>query len=213
MKSLLPHNATHLERQVEQLTSKSTTELPTENIENLKSSSSCSVDILPWVAWAHSVDEWNDEWSDEIKRSVIRTSFEVHRFKGTSHAIKTALSSLRIKTQLREWWEKGGSNRPGTITVLAFLTDNIAGGDSLINEESLEQVYRIVNATKRRSIHFEIELGMSSHAELNLYGGMTPPTTYLNHSGSEGLQPNPSAGDVIIYGGLKTTTILKFYGG
>lgn len=51
----------------------------------------CPSHLLPWLAWAFSVDEWDDAWSDERKRSVIRVSAEVHRYKGTVYAIRAVL--------------------------------------------------------------------------------------------------------------------------
>lgn len=50
--------------------------------------------VLPWLAWALSVDDWDEAWSEERKRAVIAASVEVHRHKGTVGSMKQALQSM-----------------------------------------------------------------------------------------------------------------------
>lgn len=52
-------------------------------IDILWSWDKCPVSHLPWLAWAFSVDFWNDKWPESRKRLVIREAFEVHQIKGT----------------------------------------------------------------------------------------------------------------------------------
>ena len=51
----------------------------------------CPEEHLPWLAWAMSVDLWNEAWPVEKKRNLIRESFELHRHKGTLHTISRYL--------------------------------------------------------------------------------------------------------------------------
>jgi phage tail P2-like protein len=53
----------------------------------------CPAALLPWLAWALSVDEWDDAWTEATKRAVIAASVEVHRRKGTVGSIKKALAA------------------------------------------------------------------------------------------------------------------------
>lgn len=53
----------------------------------------CPPAILPWLAWALSVDEWQPEWPVEQKRAVIAASVGVHRRKGTRTAVVEALQA------------------------------------------------------------------------------------------------------------------------
>lgn len=46
------------------------------------------------IAWAMSVDEWNDGWGVEKKRAVIKESRHIHQHKGTLSAIKRALAAI-----------------------------------------------------------------------------------------------------------------------
>ncbi len=52
----------------------------------------CPAALLPWLAWALSVDEWDDTWTEATKRAVVAASVEVHRRKGTVGSIKRALA-------------------------------------------------------------------------------------------------------------------------
>ena len=47
--------------------------------------------LLPWLAWALSVDDWDREWPEAVKRAVIAESVEVHRRKGTRAGMHRAL--------------------------------------------------------------------------------------------------------------------------
>ena len=34
----------------------------------------CPADVLPWLGWALSVDDWDQDWSEQQKRSAIAAS-------------------------------------------------------------------------------------------------------------------------------------------
>lgn len=53
----------------------------------------CPAALLPWLAWALSVDEWEPEWPEDRKRQVIAASVEVHRKKGTRAAVRQAVAA------------------------------------------------------------------------------------------------------------------------
>ncbi|EPF0642573.1 phage tail protein I [Vibrio parahaemolyticus] len=179
--SLLPPNASGLERDIEQVIVQST-DLPIR-IKDLWDPYSCHLSLLPWLAWALSVDEWDDRWPEHIKRQVVQDSFDVHRFKGTPYAVQKALDSLNIKTHLREWWEPDGSQEPGTMTVVALINENLTDDDNgLITEAMLEQVTRVIHTAKRGVIHFDVELGISLEETLGLSGAIGPSIAEIDFS-------------------------------
>lgn len=170
--SLLPPNTTPLERYLEQLLA-DTSDLPL-SIGELWDPWACPTNLLPWLAWANSVDDWQESWPEKVKRSVIAASFEVHRYKGTPYALQTALNALGIKTDFIEWWEPQGSGQPGTMTITALINNNITDqGEGLINKEMLQLVSRSINKAKRGSIHYQVELGLSLEESLGLALGAT----------------------------------------
>lgn len=91
VETLLPPNTTRLERAIEQAQAGFN---PETIIPGLWNADSCPVDLLPYLAWAMSVEEWDDEWSEDKKRLVIKESRFIHQHKGTLSAIKRALASI-----------------------------------------------------------------------------------------------------------------------
>ena len=62
--------------------------------------------LLPWLAWAMSIDEWNENWSAASKRTMLKQSVAIHKHKGTVGAVKRALKALNIEFEFLEWFEQ-----------------------------------------------------------------------------------------------------------
>lgn len=58
----------------------------------------CPEHLLPWLAWALSVDEWDEDWSEDQKRNVIAASISVHRDKGSLASVERALAAAGYGT-------------------------------------------------------------------------------------------------------------------
>lgn len=92
MSSLLPPNATRLERAVEAL---ATQLLALDvQIDRLWSPELCPAPLLPYLAWALSVDDWDTTWSAGRQREVIAAALDIQRHKGTPWAIRRWLAVL-----------------------------------------------------------------------------------------------------------------------
>ena len=87
--TLLPSNATPLERALASVLAR-ISDVPVP-IADLWSPARCPVALLPWLAWALSVDEWDSGWTEEVQRDVIAASVDIHRHKGTIWAMRRAL--------------------------------------------------------------------------------------------------------------------------
>lgn len=85
---LLPPNASVLERALAgplgRLNDLSVLPVP---LDRLYRWDTCPTAFLPWLAWANSVDIWDEAWPEETKRNLIRESFALHRRKGSIYAI------------------------------------------------------------------------------------------------------------------------------
>ncbi len=92
MSSLLPPSATPALRHVEAATAR-LADVDAGALRRLWDPDACPVTLLPWLAWALSVDEWDPSWPEDRKREVIRSAFAVHRVKGTLAAIRQALTA------------------------------------------------------------------------------------------------------------------------
>ena len=86
----------------------------------------CPAHLLPWLAWALSVDEWDSAWPEHIKRAVIAASVEVHRRKGTRHSVRQALNAAGYgDAQIIE--EAGAERYDGTHLHNAAITRDPGG--------------------------------------------------------------------------------------
>lgn len=92
MSDLLPPNANLHEHALDDATAR-VGAVPVD-IATLWTPGTCPAHLLPWLAWALSVDEWDETWTESQKRDVIAASYEIHSRKGTPHAIRTALAAI-----------------------------------------------------------------------------------------------------------------------
>lgn len=90
--SLLPSNATTQEIALDLATSR-VGDVNVVGLRSLWNPATCPEALLPWLAWAMSIDEWDGSWDAERKRAVIAASVEVHRHKGTLASVRTALAA------------------------------------------------------------------------------------------------------------------------
>jgi hypothetical protein len=82
---LLPANATPLERGLALTFSR--LNAVSAPIDTLLRAEQCPASLLPWLAWAVSVDLWDESWPEVKQRAIIAESFALHRRKGTVYAI------------------------------------------------------------------------------------------------------------------------------
>ncbi|HCD1230037.1 TPA: phage tail protein I [Citrobacter freundii] len=105
----------------------------------------CPVNLLPYLAWALSVDRWDEKWPEATKRSVCASSFFVHQHKGTISALRRVVEPFGAFLGLTEWFESGGV--PGTFRV------TIGIGNKGITEDAYQELERLINDVKPCSRH------------------------------------------------------------
>lgn len=160
---LLPPNASPTELNLEQATAR-LGEVPVP-IRDLFSAARCPVALLPWLAWALSVDEWHGDWPEANKRAAIASSIEVHRRKGTVAAVRAALAALGVQVQLEEWFDTGEA--PYTFKLHALVNQNlIPGAETLLTGELYAAIRRTVDATKPVSRHYSLSVGVQFNQAL-----------------------------------------------
>ncbi|HFQ4953868.1 TPA: phage tail protein I [Vibrio vulnificus] len=127
-KSLLPPNASKHERDVEAVISPPLS-FPNRDIWN---PDKCPEHLLPHLAWALSVDNWDSSWPVERKRQVIKDSVYIHRKKGTRDAVEKVVSAIRgDDTKVTEWFEDKDNLSPGDFTVDYISTGTPVDGSEL----------------------------------------------------------------------------------
>lgn len=91
-RSLLPPNSTPLERALEQSTARIGS-IPFSLVNNWNAQT-CPLNLLPWLAWAVGVEDWDSTWPAQMQRDVVASARAIRQKKGTPSAIKLALTAL-----------------------------------------------------------------------------------------------------------------------
>lgn len=155
MSNLLPPNATPLEHALDDAITASYAgvDVPQKTLWN---PDTCPAELLPWLAWALSVDYWDSNWSEAEKRDAIKNSFYIHRHKGTVGALKAALSGLDVT--LEEGWQQAPAGTPHTFDLIVDVSTRGASKAQML---SLDER---VNNTKPVRSHFDLRLRFKSLA-------------------------------------------------
>ena len=148
MSDLLPFNAFPAERALAMATAR-VGDVPNP-IGALHNPATCPAALLPWLAWAESVDEWDPAWTEAQKRAVIAASRAVHEKKGTAGALQIAIDALEANIVIAEWFEQLPPGDPYTCTVSPIIDQD----EPL--PVSIDAIARIVWATKNLRTHATI---------------------------------------------------------
>lgn len=161
MSNLLPPNAT--KQEVAQAgTTERITAIPVRTRETWNPQT-CPADLLPWLAWALSVDEWNADWSEQQKRDTIAASFVIHSTKGTLSAVKASLAALGYDSSVIEWFQQPADLAPYTFTV------DINAGLSPITADIFGESTRLIEESKNTRSHLA-RLRVATNAPVLFYG-------------------------------------------
>jgi phage tail P2-like protein len=145
MTSLLPPNAQQLERlAAEALAQIERVPVP---IRDLLNPDRCPVQLLPYLAWAFSVDRWDSTWSETTKRQVIKGSYFLHSRKGTIGALRRVVEPLGYLIEIVEWFNTVPEGVPGTFALKVGVLD------TGITEEMYQELERLIDDAKPVSRH------------------------------------------------------------
>ena len=158
VKSLLPANATALERAIEAAQAR-LADVPVP-VDQLWDPWRCPAELLPWLAWAWSVDEWDPAWPEEVRRRVIAAAPDVHRLKGTRAAVEQALQAIGVIADIVEWWQRQPAGVPGTFSVTAWVNEQLAAGGAVLTDRVQRQIDAIVRRTKPVSRSYDLLVGV-----------------------------------------------------
>ncbi|MDH0301242.1 MULTISPECIES: phage tail protein I [unclassified Pseudomonas] len=142
---LLPGNATALERQAAQALSQ-IQRVPVP-IRDLLSPERCPVQLLPYLAWAFSVDRWDSRWPEAAKRRAIRASFFIHARKGTIGALRRVVEPLGYLIEVVEWFNTVPEGVPGTFAL------KIGVLDTGITDEMYQELVWLIDDAKPLTRH------------------------------------------------------------
>jgi len=159
MKSLLPLNSTLLERGVEVATEE-VTEIPLRTLYN---ADTCPVHLLPYLAWAWSVDRWDPSWAEPVKRAAIKASYYIHAHKGTIGALRRVVEPLGYLIEIIEWFNAVPEGVPGTFALKVGVLE------TGITEEMYQELERLIDDAKPVSRHLTgLAISLESQGALNI---------------------------------------------
>lgn len=173
--SLLPPNATPEERVLESSLSRHET-IPV-TVGKLWNPDTCPAELLPWLAWSLSVDNWDASWPERLQRKTIKQAASIHRHKGTVGAVKRALSSLGVSVDFLEWFQDTDdlalariqSRDPYTFVFIAWANSNPHTSEAVsLNPALYRTVIRAVETVKPVRAHFDFLVGARLESTLGI---------------------------------------------
>ncbi len=142
---LLPSNSTPLERQAAQaLAHIQRVPIPLRTLYN---PDLCPLPLLPYLAWAFSVDRWDSKWTEAAKRAAIRSAYYIHSRKGTIGSLRRVVEPLGYLIEIIEWWQ--------TVPVGPRATFRLKVGvlDTGITEEMYQELTWLIDDAKPLTRH------------------------------------------------------------
>ena len=158
MNSLLPPGSSQLERRAaEACAGISDLNVPLRDLWN---PARCPVKFLPYLAWAFSVDRWDEKWTAAEKRKAVTDAFYIHRRKGTVAAIRRVIEAMGFSMSIAEWWEVADPR--GTFRLTIDVND--VG----ITEEIVRELERLIGDARPVSRHIA-QLSISTKTTGNIF--------------------------------------------
>lgn len=159
--TLLPPNATPLERAAG--TAAANISAIPAPIRSIWNPYTCPEALLPWLAYAMAVDEWDDTWPANTKRDVIAQSLQVKRVKGTYGSVQSAIEAMGLPARVQEWYQQAPAADPYTFRLV------IEADQTGFNQQQIGSVRSVVAKTKNLRSHLDgIDLSMRSLSGLSL---------------------------------------------
>lgn len=166
--SILPPGSTPLEKALEQVAA-GLLDMSVP-IRSVWSPDDCPMELLPWLAWGLSLDNWSSDWPDAIKRARVRRAIAIARRKGTAESVRTVVSSFGGSVAIREWWQTEPRGEPHTFSLVL----NLDQADAPSSAAFVDQVIAEVRRAKPARSTFTFTQGHTAKADVGLIAAMRP---------------------------------------
>lgn len=181
---LLPSNATSTERKLSLVGSRIMS-IPIP-VADVWSSQNAPENVLPWLAWALSVDNWDKNWTTAQKRAVIADAPVSQKIKGTIGAVESNLLALGVSIRIQEWFNQIPKGDPYTYILWLDVHDDI------LDRKKLDRILDIIATKKNLRSHMQtvkisVKAEKEGYAVANVRAGhnihvtnFTRPTIFAN---------------------------------
>ena len=164
MTGLLPSNASALEKALEGLAVGRLADIDIP-LRDLWSAEHCPEALLPWLAWALSVDQWSADWPIHIRRARVAAAIAIQRIKGTAKSVVDVVASFGGNVVVREWFEQTPPGAPHTFDLTVTLGGQ---GSAVPSAEFIDAVIAEVARTKPARSHFDFTVSLQAQARIGL---------------------------------------------
>lgn len=205
---LLPANSTPLERADADVAANVLLNLDIP-IHKLWDPFECPLPYLPYLAWALSVDVWDEAWPEVVKRGIVAASPAIHRRKGTRFAVEQALVSIGFEAQITEWWEATPNARRGTFSVLGLLNKQIYENGPLIDAQIQALVHEVIRASKPKSRVYDLSLGVNYRNEITMVAAGPPPLQVVRNTARAAIADPLMAGTPLMAGAMNDLNVTR----
>ena len=134
-------------------------------IDTLWDPQRCPAALLPWLAWALGVREWDAAWTPAVQRRVIGESVGLHRIEGTVAALRTLLDATGAVYDLVE--------RPGGTPLTAAITIH---NSAAVGAAALRRLRAQIDAVTRLSVDLTLTAHSGAGAEAGVAIGVAAIT-------------------------------------
>lgn len=146
--SILPPNATALERGLDTAVAERLAQIDIP-LRDLWNPNTCPANLLPWLAWALAIVDWDSGWSEQQQRDVIRSAYYVHARRGTAGAVKESLAALGYTSAIKEWFQYPA----GELLPYQFTADVNIYGKPVGNDDLFTAILTRINRAKNVRSH------------------------------------------------------------
>lgn len=167
--TLLPPNASPLERALEHAVAR-ISDVPTP-LRDLWNPDTCPAELLPYLAYALSIDSWSSNWPEAVKRRRVRQALAIQRRKGTAMSVRDVVESFGGVVAIREWWQMQPPGDPHTFSLVLNITgENGVPADAAFVDAVVAEVYR----TKPVRSHFTFSQALNATAGIAPVAAIRP---------------------------------------
>lgn len=164
--TLLPPNALDLESALEILGGERIGAIDTP-LRSLWSAEACPSSLLPYLAWALSIDEWDPAWPEPTRRARVASAIGVQRRKGTLDSVRRVVRSFGGDISIREWWQHSPPTTPHTFSITLALPAEAGAAPSAA---FVDAVISEITAAKPLRSHFDFVIAQNARARVGLRG-------------------------------------------
>lgn len=188
--SLLPANATWLERAMEQTLAARLIPLEqtADTLATLWDPWACPAQYLPWLAWELRVPYWRTEWPEATKRALIAAAPAINARRGYIDGIERGMAAIGLSLDITLWHQTVPPGPRGTFVAVVWRNDN-----PVLTADAAGDAAEMVAATKRHSQHPDFRVGARLDGAMGMAAICAPRQT-LTASGLASGRDGGSAG-------------------